>query len=767
MYTDTIKTAESKKLQNEKSYRIYLKHLISAASGFLFSAARLPAGISPFACAFLSSADSELSLSAFFGSTLSCFIFFPLETALRYLLSLSLCLVLRLVLLKRLKCESSIYPSAVVCTASLLCGSCAFLSFSAFDITSVLVCILESMLSFICVIIYKKAFCVPLHITGLHKLSPKESFYLLFTLSSFLLSFSSFTLGGISPARIISVVLLLFLSQYKGILISSVSGVLAGLSFSLVPSFSFLFPFYALSSSVSGLFSSLGQYAVSLSFALTSFFVCLFNGMDSAKLFPLFEAVIGAVIYSAIPIAKISLLQSRLDEVSLKESNEAETAVSRSLRLTAQKLEAVSEIAEDVSSRLDKIINPEINKVFTALQQSLCFGCSKKKDCWSKYFNETANDIMIISGIRPPVSEKTNLEHRCLKPNALLRHINNHYGDFVSSVNTKMKISEMRTAVSDQLLCVSEFLFELSEKWNIPPKENEGRSRSIISVLKDRGIEPLSLKYMTAPNLPVRIEAEFYEGLDELDFDKIKNILELTALCKFKKPQIDLSPEGTKIIFTQKHTYKLIYGFSQIPLSDSKICGDSITRTTDESGNEIIILSDGMGTGARASVDATMTARLFEKLLSCGFSFESAVKAVNSSLIMKSTDESLATVDALSINLYSGKADFNKAGAAVSFIRHGNGVKVIDLPSMPIGILRTVNTAKAEERLSEGDIILLVSDGVTAGDCGWINDEICAWSTNNMDDLASHIASLSKMRSNSFTEDDISVIALKLLKADL
>lgn len=767
MHTDTIKTAESEKIKDVKSYRVVLKYFVCALGGFFFSAAKLPGGISPFACAFLVSAESEIALFSFFGSVLSYFIFFPVETALKYLLSLSLCLVLRLVVLKKLKSENSLYPSAIVCIASLLCGSCAYLSFYAFDIPDVILALCESILSFLCVLIYKKAFSVPLHITGLHKLTPKESFYLLFSLSSFLLSFSSFTLGEISPARIIAVVLLLFISQYKGVLISCASGICAGLSFSLVPSFSFLFPFYTLSSMLSGLFSPLGQYWVSLSFVSGAFLISLSQGLEGFRIFPLAEAVTGAVIYAVIPMAKISLLQSRLEKTNLTGSGETEMQVAKSLRHTAEKLQSVAQIADDVSGRLDKIINPEINKVFTSLQQSLCFGCDRKKNCWSKYFNETANDILTLSGIRPKQNEKTNLEARCIKPHALLRHINKYYPDFVSSVSTKLKISEMRSAVSDQFFCISDFLYELSEKWNVSLRVNEQRSRTVLSVLKERGIDVLSVKYMTNASSPVTVEMEFYETIDEVDFIKVTEILEKITAYKFSKPRIDLSSEGTKIIFTEKQNYRLVYGISQIPLSESKICGDCAGHTEDDSGNEIILLSDGMGTGSRAAVDATMTARLFENLLSCGFSFESALKAVNSALIMKSTDESLATVDALNVNLYTGKAELYKAGAAISFVRKKDTVKVISLPSMPIGIIRFVNAAKAEERLSEGDIVLLVSDGVTAGDCGWINDEISAWSTNSMEDLATHIASLAKMRRAKGCEDDITVIAVKLLKADL
>ena len=135
---------------------------------------------------------------------------------------------------------------------------------------------------------------------------------------------------------------------------------------------------------------------------------------------------------------------------------------------------------------------------------------------------------------------------------------------------------------------------------------------------------------------------------------------------------------------------------------------------------------------------------------------------MNSAMIMKSTDESIATVDAVSVNLYSAVADFYKAGAAISFIRSGDEIFLIRQESLPIGIIRNITPAHTRVNLTPGDIILLVSDGVTAEDCGWINDELLSWSTNNMQDLSAHIAGLAHLRTSKESRDDITVAAIKI-----
>ncbi len=62
-----------------------------------------------------------------------------------------------------------------------------------------------------------------------------------------------------------------------------------------------------------------------------------------------------------------------------------------------------------------------------------------------------------------------------------------------------------------------------------------------------------------------------------------------------------------------------------------------------------------MGTGGRAAVDGAMATGVMEMLLKAGIGFDCALRIVNSALIAKSGDESLATVDVAMFDLFSGK----------------------------------------------------------------------------------------------------------------
>ena len=99
------------------------------------------------------------------------------------------------------------------------------------------------------------------------------------------------------------------------------------------------------------------------------------------------------------------------------------------------------------------------------------------------------------------------------------------------------------------------------------------------------------------------------------------------------------------------------------------MCGDNYKYFNDGKGHFLMVLSDGMGTGGRAAVDGAMACGLMTRLLKAGFGYDCSLKFLNSSMLFKSTDESLATVDGANIDLFTGQVQLFKAGAAPTVIR--------------------------------------------------------------------------------------------------
>ena len=177
------------------------------------------------------------------------------------------------------------------------------------------------------------------------------------------------------------------------------------------------------------------------------------------------------------------------------------------------------------------------------------------------------------------------------------------------------------------------------------------------------------------------------------------------------------------------------------------------------------VLSDGMGTGGRAAVDGGMAVSIFSKLIKAGLGFDCALKVVNSALLIKSEDESLATLDVISVDLYNGEVTFRKAGAALSFIRKNGDMYRVETPSLPIGILTDVEFTCTEDTLAPEDIIVIVSDGAVV--CGeeWIERIILQWQDKSMQELAHLINDEATARRTDGHDDDITVLALRIKQA--
>ena len=161
---------------------------------------------------------------------------------------------------------------------------------------------------------------------------------------------------------------------------------------------------------------------------------------------------------------------------------------------------------------------------------------------------------------------------------------------------------------------------------------------------------------------------------------------------------------------TRAFTYKVLSGAAQV--GKETVCGDSFTIATLKEGKELVALSDGMGVGEKACNESQAAVRLLENLLSTGYSRETALKTINSVLLLRSTAETFATVDMVMVDLYTAEVDFIKVGSAPSFIKRGKKVGVVTSNSLPIGILDNLDVISEKCYLCPRDLLVMVSDGV-------------------------------------------------------
>ncbi|MBQ8502991.1 MAG: SpoIIE family protein phosphatase [Clostridia bacterium] len=750
-------------VSRERNPARYLRMIGIAFAGLCFSQLNALGNLSPFAVSFLSVLPFEFCFPCFVGSAVGYFLALPWQAALKYTLALSVTALFRLFIHKKFPSIDGSAANYVAAFCSLLSAGLTVMLFTGFSFQNVVMLILESALGFCSSIFFLRAFNTPVMSVGIGSLHAKDSVSLVLSLCIFLLCMSGFTIEGISPARIFSCLAVMFASLYKGSAAGSVTGVCVGAALCINPEFRHLFPAYAIGGLAAGVFSPFGQVGVAAAFGVCYGAVCIISGVDEGFIVSLIEVGIAFAAFLIIPVKYISSLQDFLQKSGMISDNPVNRQVAAHLRKAANNIYEVSKIVSTVSDKLDNVINPELNRLFANVQQRVCDGCENKGLCWNKGFDSTATDILRLTGIEKRSKGRSPLEKRCMRSQQLIAFTGMSKKEYVDSMATKMKIREMRRVLTDQFCGIGDFLCEVSDQVSESRIIDTARSTAIRTALQDSGVDIDALSYFTSGVGAVSVEITILDKIYEFDRKKVKTILELMTKRFFDSPDITVTSAGTTVTYIERLPFSVQTGFFQKPLKENSVCGDTVAMTESEKYTFCALLSDGMGTGKRAAVDSVMTAALMEKLLSAGFSFDSALKIVNSALIAKSTDESIATIDGVEINMFTGKADFYKAGATISLVRKGSQVITVEKSSLPLGILRNVGFAKESVTMEVGDIILVVSDGVTANDCGWISDELLSWSTNSMGDLARHIVSLADLRNEKRTADDLTVLAVKLM----
>jgi stage II sporulation protein E len=205
---------------------------------------------------------------------------------------------------------------------------------------------------------------------------------------------------------------------------------------------------------------------------------------------------------------------------------------------------------------------------------------------------------------------------------------------------------------------------------------------------------------------------------------------------------------------------------------NSRGSGDSYSAMELRNGSSLLVLSDGMGSGERAKRESAATVGLLEDFIESGFDKELAVRMINSVLILKSSEESFSTLDICSVDLYTGRAEFIKIGAAETFLLRDGTVSVIRSASLPIGMLNDVDLEITERQLKHGDIILMVTDGVTmAGtkktdeeppEDNWLKSALKTCRYTSPQDLADHLLSEAEKRSRNGPKDDMTILTARV-----
>lgn len=526
---------------------------------------------------------------------------------------------------------------------------------------------------------------------------------ILISISTLFLTLGNISLWKFHPIRIVAISLILITLHYagerQGLILSLILGFVLGVYDKDILFLCGAFGFSALTAS---LFSKASIFATGGAFFASITFFSIASG-DDVGLSLFLDGLVGTLFFILLPTGLTDKIEDFFDiGTDLPPDGTLRQNLVLKLRFASNAMAAISDSVDEVRER--------INDVTRRQNEALR--------------NTMSNEEYITKEI---ILEKTN---------------------------------QIRMVASDQFISISGMLNDLAKEFDEAEIFDGTASNKIRRLLGEYEIYPTNISAIVDKYGRMRVEILLSSSNANLTNIELKN--EIGKICNryFDSGRITNFKTETMLSFSEKPNYSLEIGFAQYS-AEGELCGDTVKIINDSKGHSILIISDGMGKGSRAALDGAMGAGLLSKLINSGFGFDSALKIVNSALLVKSNDESLATLDIANIDLFTGKCELFKAGAPASYIIKDGRLTKCELTSMPAGILRGIEFAKRTAVLSLGDSIILMSDGITDLGERWLKDTISGM-PQGVQEGADYILGCAKEEMKNKKADDMSIIFARL-----
>lgn len=397
--------------------------------------------------------------------------------------------------------------------------------------------------------------------------------------------------------------------------------------------------------------------------------------------------------------------------------------------LVSSRLKDFSDSFKKLSKTFDEGYEPktqlspdEMTEVFDELAMSVCEGCGRRNFCWESEFKHTCKGAYDIINYLSKNDEMNKnqvpgpFKQRCIHIDHFLAETKKFIDVAKLNMSWENRLKENQLVVAGQLNEVAEiidgFSTEILEKSEV--------DFSIETILKGRmARRKIDVKKVVVVERKPRRQSVFIVARTKKG--RCATVKEMGEIVSEALNKNYIPSSGCKSVVTKEyHTFefiesvhfKTIQGMARRSKDGEKISGDSYSFIPLESGQFIMSLSDGMGTGEAANQESEGIIELLEQLIETGFEKKAAIKLINSVMVLRSGQRGFSTIDMSIIDLYSGICEFVKVGASTTYIRRDGWVETIQSTTLPVGAFTQVDYDGITKKLYDGDMVIMVTDGV-------------------------------------------------------
>ena len=597
-------------------------------------------------------------------------------------------------------------------------------------------------------------------------------------------AFNNITIFNLHLSNIIIIFLVMFLGWKNGMLVGATAGLSMGLIVSMIELQNGLqIAVFAVSGIFAGLLNRFGKIGVIVGFLLgNSLLIYLSNG-NTLQIVYFREIVVAAIALLFVP----SKVKIEIEDLVGRNKLIADLGENR----LTQNQEMVDKL-NNISQTISEMVSDEQSEIAEMSEdfKDILFG--NLEEMANNIFyediinedNHIADDIYIVLQEEDILLENDLIEILKNHNNYIIMQdiaIKNDLQEMIKIINRSYKMLQIEiTKLQEKnknLKTMKNDLENISNaiKNTIQTDENDSKTnftskeKELLVLLKNKYQNAISCKIKQAKNEKYIIQIEFTN-------DKVKDKQYIANISSILTKNL-----GDKIIFmkdemadnyiqtyTSEDKYILQIGSSKVTKDGSSVSGDCNLQMKLEDGKYLLAISDGMGTGRGARSGSKLAIDTLEKMLKSGFDDEELIGFINDKVNINTDPEMYATLDFAILDMFTGNVKIAKSGACNTYIKNKKTVNVIKSETMPVGIVEKTELDVQTINVSDGDIIIMCSDGLLEiqNDISkdWIQEYIKNINTTNVQKIADLIVAEAIDNSFGIARDDITVIIAKVVK---
>ena len=529
-----------------------------------------------------------------------------------------------------------------------------------------------------------------------------------------------------------------------------------------------------------GLFRKAGKIGSGVAFVVANIALGYFyekNLMEVAAVRALASAVVVFVLMPRKIMYQVELVRKSNKDDILQEK--VQETVQSKLNDFAESFKTLSRTFYGISETKSNLSKEDVDYIFDGLSDKLCKHCQNCNACWKNNFYDTYKAAFTILSAAEKNGEVKKEDvpayfaRSCVRLNDFLYETNRGLEMAKLNLSWHNRLAQSREAIAGQLGEVATIIEDFSIDLYEGIGTEQGIEEKVIYYMKQHYVDVKSLTILERKN-----KRQEYYLMARVKSGHCITMREVAGYLSYVLGRKIRPMEGSKnvvskeygtIVFVDDTNFKTLTGVARVARQDESVSGDNYSFIRLSNGEMVMTLSDGMGSGEKACLESRSVIELLEQFMEAGFKEESAIKLINSILVLRTDQQTCSTIDMGILDQFTGMCDFIKIGAAPTFIKRGDWVEIIASTSLPVGVLNEVDIEGVTKKLYDGDFVVMVTDGVL--DCipekekeQVFADYLATLTANNPQEIAEMLLEYVREQNEYEDADDMTIMVAGMWK---